>query len=156
MRSLYAHIFTFCTVHTRTYRMHTHSRTCTARARRNVIGLPPSPLCKFAHACSYPSTVHTFPARLYAPTFPSTNSEGYLSLSLPPLRSLHVPWLERTRTALHERRIPKFTSLRKISAVCSYPRSAFPRRFDSRDFRSTYEPGARRPASISRRYRTHP
>lgn len=111
-----------------------------ARAKRNVIGLPPGALCKFAHARSYcrrPS--HTFPgARLCVrPLFHRQIPKGLSSV--PVRRNTAVG----TRTA-HWTNIAFRTfapSLEKspfttANPSCSYVRS------DSRDFRSTYEFGA--------------
>lgn len=115
--------------------VYTYSTHVSAHARRNVIGLPPGALCKFAHACSYrrwPSI--RFRARLCTSTFPPTDSEEGLS-SVPVRRNTTV---RNTYRTLHEHRIPMFVPSLEKSPFITAP-LVFLRRSDSRDFRSTYE-----------------
>jgi len=130
MPSLYAHAFTFAFSRARAYThtrvQYTHIPTPMPRAGRNVIGLPPDLLCKFAHARSYPSTVHTFPLRLWRSLFLRRILRDFsLSHSLSPPFSLSLFLRSTTETntncrAARTSHSEVYLPLRKISAVCSY------------------------------------
>lgn len=134
--------------------VYTYSIHGSAHARRNVIGLPPGALCKFAHARSY-RRWPSIRSRARGCVRPLFHRQIPKRVSL--LRS-GTPQHDRKEHVAHVTR-PSHSDVRSFARKISvyYGATRVSRRSDSRDFRSTYEEFEAEPSAwpigISQRYR---